>query len=377
MTLETLETRQLMAYSAFGYSLPQLVVTGYGPPVAAYGGTLSVDIKVENRGASSLIEPTALYPGALSSADVLTTSVQVYASATPNAKGGYILLGTVTTPEIRQNQDYETVATLPLPTRRVGFPSGKFYLTLVANNDRSVIQANNSGNIYHIPKPVQIAANSLPDLQVIGFDIPRPLQPGDVVSPTIRIENFGDADSGLQGPVTVALVASLNKNFGVGDAAVASFTIPSLPGTSGVPTLSPTIPSTQNLFPLPNQFAITLPAFKLPTTPGFYYLGIKIDPGHAINQTYGPNSALSFPVPVGPVDRFLPPAAVLVPLGATAPVFPALPVTFVNTAGLGQVPLVTPINPNGPITALASATNGSVVTVSAQALKPHRSGRGK
>ncbi len=366
-----------MAYSAFGYSLPQLAVTGYGPPVAAYGGSFSVDIKVENRGASSLVEPTALAPGSLSSADVLTTSVGVYASATPTGKGGYILLGTVTTPEIRQNQDYETVVTLPLPTKRIGFPTGKFYLILVANNDRSVIQANNTGNIYHIPKPVQIAANSLPDLQVVGFDIPQPLQPGDVVSPTVRIENFGDADSGLQGPVPVYLVASLNKNFGVGDAVVASFIIPSLPGTSNVPTLASAIPSTQNLFPLPNQFTITLPSFKLPTTPGFYYLGIKIDPGHAINQTYGPNSALSNPVPVGPVDPFLPPSSVLVPAGSTAPVFPALPVTFVNTTGLGQVPLITPINPSGPITALASATNGAVVTVSAQAIKPHRRVHGK
>ncbi len=92
--------------------------------------------------------------------------------------------------------------------------------------------------------------------------------------------------------MTVALVASLDKKFGVGDAVVASFTIPSLPGISAVPTQT-TISAVQNLFTTPNEFTITLPAFQLPTTPGNYYLGIKIDPTHQINQTYGPTNALS------------------------------------------------------------------------------------
>ena len=339
-SLETLETRQLMAYSAFGYSLPQLAVTGYSAPVAAYGGTLAIDINVENRGASSLVEPTNLYPGAISSADALGTTVQIYGSATPNGRSGYVLLGSVATPVIRQNSDFETVANVVLPKRAAGFPANKFYLTLVVNNDRSVIQANNSGNVFHIATPVKIVRDSLPDLQVVAVDIPAPLQPGDVVAPTIRIENFGVGDPAAQGGVTVAVVASLDKTFGAGDAVVATFVIPSLPGISGVPTQS-AIGIDNNLLPAPNVFTTTLPAFRLPTTPGFYYLGVKIDPVNQINQTYGPNAKLSNVIPVGPADRFLPAATVLA-TGAT-PVFPALPVTAVNLGGLGQVPIVTPL----------------------------------
>ena len=63
VVVEGLEDRQLMAYSPFGYSLPQLSVTGYAAPTAAYGGQLAVDVTVENQGASTLIEPTHLTPG--------------------------------------------------------------------------------------------------------------------------------------------------------------------------------------------------------------------------------------------------------------------------------------------------------------------------
>ena len=363
-----------MAYSPLGVSLPQLVVTGYSAPTASYGAPFSVDINVENLGAASLIEPRSLAPGSPSSADAAASTVNVYASATPNAKSGYLLLGTVAIPSILQNSEYETVSTLVLPTRHVGFPSSKFYLTLAVNNDRSILQNSTAGNVYHVPKAVQIVAGPLPDLQVVGFDIPQPLQPGDVVSPTIRIENFGTGDPGTQGPVTVALVASLDKKFNAGSVVLATFTIPSLPGTSEVPTQS-TISAIQNLFTTPNEYTTTLAALKLPTTPGFYYLGIKIDPTHHINQTYGPNSALSLPVPVGPAGSFLPPATIQP--GTAAPVFPALPLTFVNTTGLGQVPLITPINPSGPITVLASTSTVSAASVGPTSSKAHRSGRGK
>ena len=141
LALESLETRQLMAYSAFGYSLPQLSVTGYTAPAASLGSYLAVDIKVENRGASSFVEPASLEPGALSSADVINTSVQIYGSATPNGRSGRILLGSVDIPFVRQNSNYETVVPVILPASNAALAQlNQFYVTLVVNSNHSVIE---------------------------------------------------------------------------------------------------------------------------------------------------------------------------------------------------------------------------------------------
>ena len=159
--------------------------------------------------------------------------------------------------------------------------------------------------------------NPAPDLQVTAVDIPATLQPGDVITPTIRISNYGLGDPGNQGPVTVALVASLDKDFGPGDVILSTFTINSLPGINAVPTQT-SIANTINLYDTPNEFTITVPTVALPATPGFYYFGIKIDPVSQINQTYAPTAALSAVVPVGPADQFLTPATVLVNTTTTA-----------------------------------------------------------
>ena len=350
---EGLESRQLMAYSPLGYSLPQLNVTGFAAPSAAYGGTLAVDVRVENLGASSLIEPTQLAPGSPSFADSTPTTVQIYGSTSPSGKGGYVLLGSVDIPAVRQNSDYETVAPVILPSRPAGFPkAGNLYLTLAVNNDGSILQSSTAGNIYRIPKPVRIVTDALPNVQVVAVDIPNTLQPGDVIAPTIRIENFGVGDTGAQGSFTVALVASLDRKFGVGDAVVGSFTVTDLPGISAVPTQT-TVSAIQNLFQTPNEYTVTLPALKLPTTPGRYYLGVKIDPTHQINQTYGPNNALSNLVQVGPASTTLSPASVQ--LEAVAPVFPNLPVNFVNTTGTTGTPIITPV---------ATVASGQLVALS-------------
>ncbi len=328
-----------MAYSAFGYSLPQLSVTGYGPQTASYGGLATVDVTVQNLGASTLVEPTNLQPGAISNADSAPTTVQVYAATRPNATTGAVLVDTIQIPIVRQNSTYETISTFVVPPRGPGFPGvgGKVYLTFVVNNTQSILQASNQGNIYRDPTPVRIT-DALPNLRVVGFDVPRPLQPGDVIAPTVRIANFGSANPASQGPVVVDLVASLDKNFGPGTSIVASYTIASLPGLSQVPTQG-SLANDVNVIPPPNVNTTTLAPFKLPTTPGFYYLGIKIDPFHRINQTYAPYPALSTPVPVGPAQLFLPPA----PLVATTtgfPTFPAKPSQF-----LTLFPVVTPPPP--------------------------------
>ena len=237
VAVEGLESRQLLTYSPFGFSLPALSVTGFAAPTAAYGGPLTIDVDVENQGASSLVEPTHLAPGSVSNADSAPTTVEVFASPKPNATSGLLQVDTINIPAVRQNSDYNTISAIALPDRPKGFPGvgGKLYLTLVVNNNQAVLESSTANNIYRVPTPVTIT-DPLPDLQVVALDIPSPLQPGEVIAPTIRIENFGSADPAAQGPVTVELVASQNQTFGPGDAVVASYVINSLPGISGVPT---------------------------------------------------------------------------------------------------------------------------------------------
>lgn len=354
VAVEGLETRQLMAYSPFGFSLPQLSVTGFAAPTAAYGGPLTIDVTVENQGASSLIEPTHLAPGSVSTADSTATTVEVFASTKPNASSGLLKLATIVVPPIQQNSDSEVISTVALPARPRGFPGigGKLYLTLVVNNNQAVLESSTVNNVYRVPTPVTIT-NPLPNLQVVALDIPAALQPGEVISPTIRIANFGSANPSAQGPVTVELVASLNKTFGPGDAVVGSYVIDSLPGISGVPTqnILATLAGDQNIIQGPNVNTTTLPPLKLPTSPGFYYLGVVIDPFHTINQTYAPSPALRDVMPVGPADQFLPAGTIIIKPSGAAPIFPALPSTFINPLTATPTVVITPLFPNiNPVT---------------------------
>lgn len=358
VAVEGLEGRQLLAYSPFGFSLPQLSVTGYAPAAAAWGGPITLDVTVENLGASSLVEPTHLTPGSVSNADSGPTTVEVYAAARPNANSGLVKVDTIDIANVVQNSDFETISTVPLPSRPAGFPGagGKIYLTFVVNNSQAILQSSNANNVYRDPTAVRIT-DPLPDLQVVGFDVPQPLRPGDVITPTIRIANFGSADPAAQAPVTVELVASLDKNFGPGDAVVATYTIRSLPGLSGVPTRGILVNDT-NVIPPPNVNTTTLAPIKLPTSPGFYYLGVKIDPSHAINQTYAPTPRLSTPVPVGPLGQFLPASALIATTTGTLPVFPQRPSLFLTPITTTPPPTLFPITPPGgfpPILALPTS----------------------
>jgi hypothetical protein len=328
-----------MTYSPFGYSLPQLSVTGYAATTASWNGTVSLNVTVQNQGASSLIEPLNLAPsqtdpntGAVtpttSTADAPATTVEVFASAKPHAKSASIEIGTIAIPSVPQNSLYNTVATIALPSRPKGLPGngGKVYLTLVVDNDQTITQSSQVLNVYRVPKPVRIT-NPLPDLQVAALDIPSPLQPGDVITPTIRIVNLGSADPAAQnqGPVTVELVASQNTTFGPGDSVVGSFQIASLPGVSAIPTQDPDLSVNGNVIPPSNEFTTTLSPIKLPTTPGTYFLGIVIDPTNKIKETYAPSAALRNVVTVGPTDPLLPPSSLIVNTGGVVPLFPALP----------------------------------------------------
>jgi hypothetical protein len=328
-----------MAYSPFGYSLPQLSVTGYAAPETSWGGLLTVDVNVQNQGASSLIEPTNLAQGSTSTADSPATTVQVYAAAKPNATSGVVLIDTISIPSVPQNSNYQTISTIALPSRPAGFPGvgGKIYLTYVVDNGQAITQETTAGSVFSSPQAITIE-NPLPDLQVVGVDIPAHLQPGDVISPTIRIENLGTADPAAQGPVLVYLVASQTKNFGPGSAVLGSYVITSLPGVSAVPTLG-SIANDANVLPTPNENTTTLPPLKLPTSPGTYFIGVVIDPFHTINQTYAPNAKLRNPEPVGPPDPYLPPASLLTTTNGAVPTFPTPPGTIVNPVISSTAPI--------------------------------------
>ena len=332
-----------MTYSPFGYSLPELSVTGYAAQAASWGGSLSVDVTVQNQGASSLVEPLNLSPattnpdtGAVttttSTADSAATTVEVFAAPKPNASSGLVQVGTISIPAVSQNSFFTTDSSLVLPSRPKGFPGngGKIYLTLVVDNSQQILQTSQGQNIYRVPNPVRIS-NPLPNLQVVNFDVPSPLQPGDVISPTIRIANFGTGNPSTQGPVTVELVASLDKNFGPGDSVIATYTIASLPGASAVPTQTSFTGDT-NLIPPANINTTTISPVKLPTSPGFYYLGIVIDPKNQIEMTTPPSPSLRSVVPVGPRDPNLPPSGLIVNTNGVVPVFPALPSTVIAPA---------------------------------------------
>ena len=371
-----------MAYSAFGYSLPELSVTGYAAQAASWGGPLSVDVIVQNQGASSLIEPLHLSPATIdpttgavsptvSTADSGPTTVEVFASSKPNATNGLIKLDTISIPSVSQNSFVETVSNFTLPARPKGFPGngGKLYLTLVVDNGQSILQASQAQNVYRVPTPVRIS-NPLPDLQVVNFDVPTSLQPGDVIAPTIRIANFGTGNPASQAPVTVELVASLDKNFGPGDSVVGSYVISSLPGVSNVPSQAGFTGDT-NLFPPANINTTTLSPVKLPSTPGTYFLGIVIDPQSKIQQTYAPTPALRAVVQVGPRDPFLTPATLLVSTGGTVPVFPNLPSTVISppvATPPTTLPIITPV----PFTPADGA--GSVISTASVKAKKHHKG---
>ena len=363
IVVEGLETRQLMTYSPYGYSLPNLAVSGYAAQVGAWGGAFSVDVTVQNQGASSLIEPTHIFPSTTdpntggtiitgSNVDAKAAIVDVYASTKPNATTGLIKIDSISIPAISQNSQFTTNATFNLPSRPRGFPNngGKIFLTYILESNQPISQAGQGPAFFRVPLPVKIV-NPLPNLQVIAEDIPRVLQPGDVISPTIQIENFGAGNPALQGPVTVDLVASLDKNFGPGDSVIGSYVIQSLPGLSQVPTQIPGnlgIVSLAQSFNLNQPYGLTTPAnvnglfnlvapvnvntttigpIKLPTTPGFYYIGIEIDPTAAIKMTHPPIPALMGVLPVGPPNLQLPPSTQLINTSGIVPVFPALPYT--------------------------------------------------
>lgn len=311
--LEALEGRQLLTYSPIG-SLPQLVVSGQSGAIAAYGGPITVTLDVSNQGASSVVEPLNLEPDATSTADAAPGRVGVYLLRNRNARPGgpgSILVGDVLTPAIRQNSLVRITETLTLPDRPRRFP-GSGGVVYLGFRPQGRLGNRNSGR----PVPVVINA-ALPDLAALDIDLPPTIQPGDSIAPSLKIANYGTVDTSTQGPVTVLLVASTDRNYGPTDVVLARYVITDLPGLSQAPSRRIVLGDV-NLDNPPNltTLEVTADGSQVANLPGGrgYFIGVIVDPLNQIRELNeigrGPSTELRLVRAVGDV-RGLPPAGIL------------------------------------------------------------------
>ncbi len=334
--LEQLEARELLAFSDLGFSLPDLIISGEAGRTAAWGGTLSISAFVQNIGASTITEPTQQAPGASSTSDAPVTSVAVYLTPHKHSLAGAILLTTLSVPSISQNSVYElNTAPIALPSHPQGFAGagGVFYVRLMANSSGTAFEANPANNVSK-PIPVKVVDRALPKLRAIALGVPPVMQPGDTISPTIEVENFGTAGTISQGSVDVALVASVTPTFTAGSSIIYLQTISiNIPALSETPTQgNPATFGEQNLVPPSNVVTFTIPPVTLPTSPLTYYLGVVVDPYGTLNQLSVPKNALELIQRVGPPIANLPPAGVVG--SANTGVFP----TPANGQLIGNLP---------------------------------------
>jgi hypothetical protein len=270
----------VLSYSALGYSLPDLTVRGFGGPVASYGQTLTTSITVSNIGSSTINEPLHLTQGSNSTADAPSSVVDVYASNHPGAPAK-LYIGSTVIPPVSQNSFVTVNPTFTLPSSvPKSFAKGPIYLTFISNFDRSVPEANYANNAFISSQPIRITP-ALPNLQLIGFDVPSYIAPGDQIQPGLRIANIGPVDFAAQGPLTVQIVASQNETFGPGDQILATYTVDSIPGIATAPTAN-VESGNRNVQPGGNIITLNNQIITLPALPGKYFLGVKINPQSTI-----------------------------------------------------------------------------------------------
>ena len=377
-----------MAYSPLGFSLPELSIKGFASPAVSWGGPVTVTVNIHNLGSSTINEPLALSPGSTSSADAPASTVAVYVVKSAHAHKGGVLVGQFNVPALAQNSVQQLTTTLTMPTQPGGFSGdgGKVYLVFVANASGTVFQSDTSLNV---SRPVSVLIEApLPELATVGLDLPPVMQPGDTIQPNIRVTNLGPADTGLQGPVQVALVASTTKNFTLGSTIVALYTVTNIPGVSKIASQGQVF-GDANLNPAQNVVTIAGDTVTLPISPKVYYLGVVIDPYNQIKQLSKvpqftkPKNPFSLVKRVGPPIANLPPAGVLVAGGvANTPVFPipfaglpvggsldgtTFPAPFPPTPFTFASTTTTTTTPSPPI--LASSTMQSGVTTGARTPK--------
>ncbi len=316
--VERLEDRQLLTYSPLGYSPPDLTVAPQTPPLAAYGGAITVTVDVDNLGAASMVNPINQEQGAPTTADAGPSVVGVYLSTNPH--GLYpgartIRLGGIDIPGVRQKSVVTVTQTLAMPaTRPAGFPSsgGRLYLYFRADDLNQVTEADRTNNITRAEQPLLVTA-ALPSLNAIAIQVPDRMQPGDVIAPSFKLANLGATGIPPQGPLLVQLVASTDQNFGPTDVVLASFTIADIPPLSAVPSRTTPALGDVNINDPANVITLTSQAVQIPA--GYRYIGLAVDPFNTIRELKevprGPSARLQQIRPVGPPIPGLPPAGVV------------------------------------------------------------------
>ncbi len=369
--IEALERREVLSYSPLGFSLPDLSVRGYSAPVASWGAPLSVNVTISNFGASSINEPLHLTQGSVSTADAPGSILDIFASDRPGGRKE-VLIGSISVPAIHQNDVVVLNQAFLLPPRPAGFPGngGHIYLTYSENDSRSFAENNFANNSFVSNQPVTIQA-ALPNLQLIGFEVPGSLQPGDTIQPAIRIANIGPVATGFQGPFDVEIVASQNQTFGPGDAILAKYTVANLPGLGTAPSLNPPV-GDANLQPGNNVITLNSQVITLPSMPGSYYLGVKINPQSTIQES-GHHRTPKFDaiVKVGPAIPGVAPSTDLL-LGTGVTQLPQFP--FPLGAGNAGITVSNGILSTTTVGSIQAATikdaNGSNLTVFSPPAKP-------
>jgi hypothetical protein len=317
---ERLESRDLMAASALGFSLPDLSIEGSVGTRAAWGGTLGVIATVINTGTSTITNPIAQAPGSPTTADAPSSTVAVVITPHHALRHG-ITIGTFQAPPVSQNSLEQIADAFTLPPRPGGFQAGKFFVHLIVNANGSVLESNRH-NDTTAPMKVLVAPVALPELRATDLEVPATMQPGDTIEPTITITNFGTANSGQ--PIQVALVASTTPNFTVGSSIVALYSLQTnIPPASAVPPGGLISAFSQTVSPLNDTFTFTGPAVTLPTSPATYFLGVVVDPFGKIPQLSLPANPLAQIHTVGPPVNGLPPAGVVSTSNSNPFPFPA------------------------------------------------------
>lgn len=337
--LDALEGRQYLSYTPLGYSLPDLSVAAYAAPAGSYGQPISLVLDVRNEGASSIAEPLAFVdprspgdpavPYYNSHADAPASTLQVWISPKPRFDADAVPLDPgIAIPAIPQNDIIRVLATIPAdPTDPVGsrrhmelppnvrvpeafdpnainaapevvipplsdlpayFPAtGTLYLYFQVDSTNNVAENNENNNLNMHGVPVSIV-DALPDINAVGLDVARGLAPGDLVTPNLKLINYGTV--GLQGQIL-----PVNLETARGDV-FAEYDVDEVLPITKAPTRR-VYPGLKNLDDpanvryLPasvnNPAAPAGPYTRLPNSLNGYRFGVRVDPGNVVNQLTG------------------------------------------------------------------------------------------
>jgi hypothetical protein len=284
--------------------------------------------------------------GIPSTASAPDSTINVILSPRARSLAGAIQIGTISAPALEQNSIEQLSGTFTLPTVPPGFSSSGIAFVRFQIVPASGVAISNNSQTLSKPVPVRFITQALPELRTTALDVPSVLQPGDTIVPTFQITNLGTAATDTQGPVQVALVASVTPDFNLGSSIVALYTLPAgIPGASSNPVktsvrhhgrLAGQNGTVNNVTPGNNVETFTGTPVTLPTSPNTYFLGIVVDPNNLLNQLSLPANRLEQIQVVGPPIPGLPPAGVVSSSALNQP-FPNPP----DGVSIGLV------NPNG------------------------------